>query len=99
MEYIEVTGKTLDDAITEACQRLTVTSDRLDYEVIEKGSAGFLGIASKPAVIKAREKSEESIKAEKEAEKLTREIVSKATATETKNLPVICQKQMIQRNS
>ncbi|NLG04367.1 MAG: protein jag [Clostridia bacterium] len=84
MEYIEVTGKTLDDAITEACQRLTVTSDRLDYEVIEKGSAGFLGIASKPAVIKAREKSEESIKAEKEAEKLTREIVSKATATETK---------------
>lgn len=60
MEYIEVSGKTLDDAITEACQKLTVTSDRLDYEIIEKGSAGFLGIASKPAVIKARIKDENS---------------------------------------
>ena len=36
MEYIEVTGKTVDDAITEACQKLLVTSDNLDYEVIEK---------------------------------------------------------------
>ncbi len=61
MEYIEVSGKTLDDAITEACQKLTVTSDRLDYEVIEKGSNGFLGIASKPAVIKARIKSENEV--------------------------------------
>ncbi len=86
MEYIEFTGKTLDDAITEACQKLTVTSDRLDYEIIEKGSAGFLGIASKPAVIKARVKSEESIKAEKEAEKLTKEIISKANAKEEKKV-------------
>ena len=30
MEYIEVSGKTLDDAITEACRKLTVPSDRLD---------------------------------------------------------------------
>lgn len=60
MEYIEVSGKTLDDAITEACQKLTVTSDRLDYVVIEKGSAGFLGIASKPAVIKAKIKDEQT---------------------------------------
>ena len=56
MEYIEVTGKTVDDAITEACQKLLVTSDNLDYEVIEKGTTGFLGFASKPAVIKARKK-------------------------------------------
>lgn len=68
MEYIEVSGKTLDDAITEACQKLTVTSDRLDYEVIEKGSAGFLGIASKPAVIKARVKSENEQPKEVKAE-------------------------------
>ena len=59
MDYIEVTGKTVDDAITEACQKLEVTSDRLDYEVIEKGSSGFLGFGNKPAVIKARIKSEE----------------------------------------
>ena len=54
MEYREFTAKNLDDAITEACETLMVTSDRLDYEVISSGSSGFLGIASKPAVIKAR---------------------------------------------
>ncbi len=56
MEYIEVSSKTLSDAITEACQKLSVTSDKLDYEVIDEGSSGFLGIGSKPAVIKARVK-------------------------------------------
>ncbi len=58
MEYIEVSGKTVDDAITDACQKLMVTSDKLDYEVIEKGTSGFLGFASKPAVIRAKIKEE-----------------------------------------
>ncbi len=53
MEYIEVSAKTVNEAITEACQKLGVTSDKLDYEVVEEGSSGFLGIGSKPAVIKA----------------------------------------------
>lgn len=57
MEFIEVSAKTVNDAITEACQKLTVTSDKLEYEVIEEGSSGFLGIGSKPAIIKARIKS------------------------------------------
>ncbi len=56
MEYITVSAKTLDDAITEALIQLGVTSDQLDYQVIEKGSAGFLGIGMKQAVIKARRK-------------------------------------------
>ncbi len=56
MEYIEITAKTVNDAITEACQKFTITSDKLDYEVVEEGSSGFLGIGSKPAVIKARVK-------------------------------------------
>ena len=54
MEYIDITAKTVNDAITEACQRFLVTSDKLDYIVVEEGSSGFLGIGSKPAVIKAR---------------------------------------------
>ncbi len=53
MEYIEVSAKTVNDAITEACQKLGVTSDKLDYQVIEEGSTGFLGIGAKPAIIKA----------------------------------------------
>ncbi len=58
MEYIEVSAKSVNEAITEACRKLGVTSDRLDYEVIEEGSNGFLGIGSKPAVIKAAVKIE-----------------------------------------
>ena len=41
MEYIEISAKTVNDAITEACKRFGVTSDNLDYEVIEEGSNGF----------------------------------------------------------
>ena len=63
---IRVSAKTVDDAITEALIQLGVTSDRLEYEVIEKGSAGFLGIGMKQAVIEARRKPEpvEEIKEE-----------------------------------
>ena len=68
MEYREFTAKNLDDAITEACETLMVTSDRLDYEVISSGSSGFLGIASKPAVINARIKEEAPIVDEVKAE-------------------------------
>ncbi len=56
MEYIEISAKTVNDAITEACLKLSITSDKLEYEVVEEGSSGFLGIGSKPAVIKARVK-------------------------------------------
>ena len=59
MDYITVSAKNLDDAITEALIQLGVTSDNLDYIVIEKGSAGFLGIGFKQAVIKARRKVQE----------------------------------------
>ena len=47
MEYIEVSARTVDDAITEALIKLGATSDQIEYEVIEKGSTGFLGIARK----------------------------------------------------
>ncbi len=57
MDYIQVSAKTVNDAITEACQKLLVTSDKLEYEVVEEGSAGFLGIGSKPAIIKAKVKN------------------------------------------
>ncbi|MCM1188671.1 MAG: protein jag [bacterium] len=58
MEYIEISAKTVSEAITEACQKFGVTSDKLDYEVIDEGSSGFLGIGSRSAVIKAAVKIE-----------------------------------------
>ena len=63
MDFVEFSAKTVDDAITEACQKLTVTSDKLEYEVVEEGSSGFLGIGAKPAVIKARIKKSVADKA------------------------------------
>ncbi|MCM1541158.1 MAG: protein jag [Blautia sp.] len=59
LEYIEVSAKTVNEAITEACRKLGVTSDRLEYTVLDEGSNGFLGIGSRPAVIKAAAKIEE----------------------------------------
>ena len=86
MDYITVTAKNLDDAITEALVQLEVTSDRLDYEVIEKGSDGFLGFGRKQAVIKARRKEEEpvvEVKAEKKEEKPVKvEKIAKVEKTE-----------------
>lgn len=57
MDYKEFSAKTVDDAITEACKEFGVASDKLDYEVVNEGSTGFLGIGSKEAVIKAKIKS------------------------------------------
>ena len=59
MEFVKISAKTVDDAITEACQKFEVTSDKIEYEVLEEGSSGFLGFNAKPAVINARVKEEE----------------------------------------
>ncbi len=56
MDYIKISAKTVDVAITEALIKLEATSDMIEYEVIEKGSTGFLGFNSKPAIIKVRKK-------------------------------------------
>lgn len=56
MDMIKVTAKTVEEAVTKALIELEITSDKLEYEVIEKGSAGFLGIGSKPAVIQAKKR-------------------------------------------
>ncbi len=65
MEYREFTGKTVEDAVMEAAIKLETTSDRMEYEVLEKGSNGFLGIGSKPARIRARKVLETAERAEK----------------------------------
>ena len=52
-KWIEVTAKTVDDAITEALIKLGSTRDKVDIEVIEKESSGFLGLNKKPARIRA----------------------------------------------
>lgn len=56
MEYREFKAKTVEEAITAASLEFGVASEDLDYEVVEKGSAGFLGLGSKPAIINAKKK-------------------------------------------
>lgn len=58
MESIELKAKTIDDAITDALVQLGTTSDKVDVDVIDKGSKGFLGIGSRPVVIKVSLKEE-----------------------------------------
>ena len=59
MDYKEITAKTVGEAITQACLDLGVPSDCLDYEVLSEGSKGFLGIGSKPAMIRYRKLEDE----------------------------------------
>ncbi|WP_313180587.1 RNA-binding cell elongation regulator Jag/EloR [Lacrimispora sp.] len=57
MDMITVSAKTVDEAITKALIELGTTSDKLEYEIVDKGSNGILGIiGSKPAVIRAKKK-------------------------------------------
>lgn len=62
MSKITVSAKTVEDAITEASIELGLASTDIEYEVIEKGTTGFLGIGAKQAVITAWKKSEEKPK-------------------------------------
>ena len=80
MEYREFTGKNVDDALTKASIDLGVTSSELEYEVLDKGSNGILGIGSKPAKINARVKVEAPVSVEEspeDVEKIAVEFLTK----------------------
>ena len=65
MEKLEFTGKTVDEALTNALVNLETTSENVEYEVVDKGSSGILGfINSKPAKILVWKKAsmEDSVK-------------------------------------
>ena len=56
MEMITVSAKTEDEATIKAALELQTTRDKLEYEVIDKGSTGFLGIGARPVIIRAKKK-------------------------------------------
>lgn len=56
MDFIEVSAKTYDEAVTDALVKLGATSDQVEIEILEKGSSGFLGIGAKPVKIKVTKK-------------------------------------------
>ena len=46
-QWIEISAKTVDDAINEGLARLGTTSDKMEVDVIERESSGFLGLFGK----------------------------------------------------
>ncbi len=58
MEYQKFSGKNVEEALTNASVTFGVTSDKIEYEVVEKGSSGIFGFASKDAIINAKIKKE-----------------------------------------
>ena len=97
MDYKEYTGKTVNDLITDACQDLGVTSDRLDYVVVDEGSSGFLGLGAKNAVIKARIKSEEAVEEAAPAPAAAEEVKEavKAEAVKSEEAPAVKEEKII----
>ncbi len=88
MNKLTVSAKTVNDAITEASIRLGIASTDMDYEVIEKGSTGFLGIGSKQAVIAAWKKEDakkEKPKKEKKVE-VPKKLPEEASVENAKNI-------------
>jgi len=69
-KFIEVSGRNVEEALTNAVTKLATPSDRIIYEVIEKGSNGVLGIGKKPAIIKARVKTDEELLADIKEEQM-----------------------------
>ena len=82
-EFIRVSGKTLEDAITNATIQLGVTSDHIVYKVIEHESKGFLGlVGQKDAVIEVRVKTEADEQAENLRKKAEEGTLSSVEETE-----------------
>ena len=53
-DWVEYSGKTVDDALTNALIAMQTTSDQLEYEILEKETKGLLGMFAKPAKIRVR---------------------------------------------
>ena len=83
MDFMEISAKTVDEAITKAAIEMGVPSDQLEIQVISEGSSGFLGLGSKPAVIQVRRiETEEEILPEAEAASPAEEIPAEEPAEE-----------------
>ena len=79
----EFSAKTIDEAVTEALAELMITLDKLEYEIVDEGKSGFLGIGAKPAVIKARVKSSDDLRDDAEIKK---NVASSAIESDTEFL-------------
>ena len=64
MSYIDVTGKTEDEAIRKGLEQLGMDRDDVSVEILERAKSGFLGIGSNPARVRLTYGPEEAPVAE-----------------------------------
>ena len=66
MNTIEITGKTVEEALKSALEQLNTTEDKVEVTVIEEGSKGFFNlIGAKPAKISVKVKRDRILEAKK----------------------------------
>jgi spoIIIJ-associated protein len=53
MEGREIEGKSIDEAIANACSEFQVPREKLNIEIISEGTSGFLGMGAKKALVRA----------------------------------------------
>jgi len=58
-KFIEVSGKTEDDAIASGLAELGLTRDDVSVEILERAKSGFLGIGGAPAVVRISYEAED----------------------------------------
>ena len=58
-QYIDVTGKTEDEAISKALEQLGLDRDDVSVEILERAKSGFLGLGSCPAKVRVSYGEEE----------------------------------------
>ena len=58
-EFIDVTGKTEDEAVSKALAQLGLDRDDVSVEILERAKSGFLGIGSSPARVRVYHGPEE----------------------------------------
>lgn len=68
VKKIRVSGRTLDDALKQASMELSLPIRILDYEIIDRGRLGIMGINSSPCRIVAYQAAKTIINEEKEDE-------------------------------
>ena len=91
MKFIDMTGKTEEEAIRKALAELGLERDDVSVEILERAKSGFFGIGASPAKVRVSYGLEEEVavapavaeeKAPKKVEKKTEESVKAAPKTE-----------------
>lgn len=78
MDFVEKTGKTVDEAVTAALIEMGVSSEQVDIEVLDEGAKGILGLFSKNAKVRV------TLKKEAQADEILKELTKEEVQPEKK---------------